>query len=55
MLALAERQAAEGALPDAAIRNGRLVVTPLKNATPEIAHIPAGRAAFLSWGVKRHC
>jgi len=43
LLALTERQAAEGVLPDAAIRNGRLVVTPLKNATPETARDLARR------------
>ena len=43
LLALTERQAAEGALPDVTIRNGRLVVAPLKNATPETARDLARR------------
>jgi hypothetical protein len=53
MLALAERQAAEGALPDAAIRNGRRVIDtctesksdPLLRAFPH-----AGRAHELRLG-----
>ena len=43
LLALTERQAAESALPDVTIRNGRLVVAPLKNATPETARDLARR------------
>lgn len=35
LLSEAERRATVGTLPDAAIRDGRLSVTPLKNATPD--------------------
>lgn len=37
LLAQAERQAATGALPDAAVRDGRLSVTPLRATTPDAA------------------
>ncbi len=43
LLSEAERRAAAGALPDAAIRDGRLSVTPLKNATPDDARDLARR------------